>query len=186
MDDRSAAAASTASRADTTNADCHILPCKIDYSGPAPVDVYFQPTPIPQTKPKRCITVSNEDYKKFLNGLIPSRTSASPVVGPGEDPPNLQAAQFRGRGLMATYPPTPVHACVLSLNTNTTGGSSVVVAEVEKQAVVTTISEWQHEHLESAVLRTQRNGASRVARGLEFCRVAAALHQPLGVLPADQ
>jgi Ribonuclease H2 non-catalytic subunit (Ylr154p-like) len=175
---QSSTTASAITHAAMANADCHILPCKIQYSGPAPVDVYFQPTPIPQTKPKRCITVSNEDYKNFLNGSIRPTTSAPPDIRPGDDPPTLQAAHFRGRGLMATYPPAPVHACVLHLNTSASPQKSVV-AVVEKQAIVKTISEWQHEHLESAVLRTQRNGATRVARGLEYCRIAAALHEPL-------
>jgi Ribonuclease H2 non-catalytic subunit (Ylr154p-like) len=186
MDEGTAKAASSITHAAMADADCHILPCKIDYSGPASVDVYFQPTPIPQTKPKRCITVSNDDYKRFLNGSIRPTTSDPPDIGPDDDPPKLQAAQFRGRGLMATYPPAPVHACVLHLNTSASPQKSVV-AVVEKQAVVKTISEWQHEHLESAVLRTQRSGATRVGRGLEYCRIAAALHEPLAVPPpADQ
>jgi hypothetical protein len=107
--------------------ECHILPCSIDYTGKAPVSVYFQPTP-------------------FQEGLY-------------------QAAQFRGRGLLALEP-VAVSGRLLNVKDN----------KVTTQASFDRITEWQHVHQTAAL-----TSSGRVQRALDWNEIASALHSKLPV-----
>jgi len=85
---------------------------------------------------------------------------------------DLQAAQFRGRGLLAAAP-TRLQARVLTVHPD----QGQVVSEMS----VGKVSEWHHEHLEQAIASPRHINSRRIARALEWCYVAQLLHQPLPV-----
>lgn len=137
------------------SATCHALPCKIEFTGKAPVYLYFQPQ-----------SVENDASSS-------SDSTAS-----------LQAAQFRGRGLLAcntssyspTDPPeTALHGRMLTVNSDKTG--------VSVQASFEQLTEWHHEHQPAAVQQAAKlnKNPSRVQRARNWFSVAAALHAPVPV-----
>jgi len=132
---------------DDVNADrseCHILPCAVDYTGPAPVRRYFRP----QT-------------------LEPRRRRGDPLV---------QAAQFRGRGLLAG-PAVAVSGQVWELE-DRKHDHGAPTQTVHRLAQFSRVTEWQHAHL---VEQVQQQHGNRVQRALEWMELAAALHAPLPV-----
>lgn len=142
--------------------ECHILPCSLDFTGPAPVRRYFQP----QT--------------------LQSRRSSSSSSSTGDAP--VQAAQFRGRGLLAG-PAVAVSGQVWELedrrDDSNPGGTAITCL-----AQFSHVTEWQHAHLVEQVQQQQqqqqqptlvRSDGNRVQRALEWMELAAALHAPLPV-----
>ena len=85
---------------------------------------------------------------------------------------DLQAAQFRGRGLLAAAP-TQVQARVLTVHPDQ--------GQVVNGVSVSRVSEWHHEHFEQAIASPSHINSSRIARALEWCHVTQLLHQPLAV-----
>lgn len=181
---------------------CHELPCRIAYSGAAPVAAYFHPTPIISIPPP-----------------------LSPQPPPPLDPPQWQAATVRGRGLIAranplsfaeyranaadgttgmatvtTTPPPPpstgmgmgmgIQGCVFqqqqpkntTLSSSFSSSSTVVLQRIEAFDAVT---EWQHEHSihsNNSIHSNTSTTASQQSRwnqALDWIAVAAALHEPL-------
>jgi hypothetical protein len=147
------------------SATCHALPCSIEFTGKAPVYLYFQPHP-----------VEND-------------TSSSS----GSSSTSFQAAQFRGRGLLAcssntisntgsgssdspTHPPEKaLQGRLLAVNSDKTG--------VSVQATFEHLTEWHHEHQPAALQQaTQPNkNPNRVQLARDWFPVAAALHAPVPV-----
>jgi hypothetical protein len=147
------------------SATCHALPCKIEFTGRAPVHLYFQPQ-----------SVEND-------------TSSSS----GSSSTSFQAAQFRGRGLLAcsnstgtvssssssispTNPPeTALHGRMLAVNSDKTG--------ISVQASFEHLTEWHHEHQPAAVQQATKlnKNPSRVQLARDWFSVAAALHAPVPV-----
>jgi len=83
---------------DSSTTTCHALPCDIDYTGKAPVYLYFRPQPLQDTP-----NAVNNDKTAQL------------------------AAQFRGRGLLAAAP-TAVHGRMLTVNNNNHIDNTVTVS----------------------------------------------------------
>jgi hypothetical protein len=145
------------------SATCHALPCNIEFTGKAPVYLYFQPH-----------SVEND-------------TSSST----GSSSASFQAAQFRGRGLLAcssntgssssssdspTHPPeTALQGRLLTVNSDKTG--------VSVQASFEHLTEWHHEHQPAALQQaTQLNkNPNRVQLARDWFPIAAALHAPVPV-----
>ena len=145
---------------------CHSLPCNIDYSGRAQVEVYFSPQLIPTSE-----ATSNND----------------PMV-PTIQEDRVYSAQFRGRQLLAAEPyqhtssvhdvanPNPVQqqqGRLLEIDA-TKGQSSKGVVRVK--AKFSNIHEWKHEYDPDVVRRNNVIGhQSRVRAALEWCDVAHAV-----------
>jgi hypothetical protein len=138
------------------SATCHALPCKIEFTGKAPVYLYFQP---------QSQSVEND-------------TNSSS----GSSSTSFQAAQFRGRGLLAcnssnapTPPETALHGRMLTVNSDKTG--------VSVQASFEHLTEWHHEHQPAAVQQASKlsKNPSRVQLAQDWFSVAAALHAPVPV-----
>jgi hypothetical protein len=139
---------------------CHALPCNIEFTGKAPVYLYFQPHPVESNNTDNDTSTANTS----------SSSSSSTTC--------LQAAQFRGRGLLActSSPQETVHGRLLqvhdknSSSNNNTGGVSV-------QASFEHLTEWHHEHQPAAVhAAMQKHDRVKLAR--DWFPVAAALHAP--------
>jgi hypothetical protein len=139
------------------SATCHALPCKIEFTGKAPVYLYFQPQSV------------ENDTTSSSSGI--SSTS-------------FQAAQFRGRGLLAcnssskspTHPPeTALHGRMLTVNSDKTG--------VSVQASFEHLTEWHHEHQPAAVQQATKlnKNPNRVQLARDWISIAAALHAPVPV-----
>jgi hypothetical protein len=147
---------------------CHALPCKIEFTGKAPVYLYFQPH-----------AVEND-----------TSSSSSSSSSSGSSSSSFQAAQFRGRGLLAcssssttdsssnspTHPQEPVlHGRLLAVNSDKTG--------VSVQANFEHLTEWHHEHQPAAVQQATKlnKNPNRVQLARDWFSVAAALHAPVPV-----
>jgi hypothetical protein len=131
------------------SATCHALPCKIEFTGKAPVYLYFQPQ------------------------SVESDASSS-----SDSSPTFQAAQFRGRGLLAcnsSSPETTLHGRMLTVNSDKTA--------VTVQASFDQLTEWHHEHQPAAVQQATKlnKNPSRVQLARDWFSVAAALHAPVPV-----
>ena len=135
---------------------CHALPCKIEFTGKAPVYLYFQPQ------------------------SVESGTSSST----GSSSTSFQAAQFRGRGLLAcnnssnsptNSPETAMHGRMLTVNSDKTG--------VTVQASFDHLTEWHHEHQPAAVQQATKlnKNPSRIQLARDWFSIAAALHAPVPV-----
>ncbi len=103
---------------------CHWLPCSIDHDGLAPVNVYFRPELISNVhEPTTDVTdVTDVDLTTFDTD-VPSFSSINPST-----PPQVYAASFRGRSLIAAPNdrkslPKNIVGCVM-MPTNATTGSS--------------------------------------------------------------
>lgn len=141
------------------SATCHSLPCKIEFTGKAPVCLYFQPQ-----------SVENDTSSNSNSG------SSSTL---------FQAAQFRGRGLLAfssssnsppTHPQeTELHGRLLTVNSDKTG--------VSVQATFEHLTEWHHEHQPAAVHQATKlnKNPNRVQLARDWFAIAAALHAPVPV-----
>jgi hypothetical protein len=138
------------------SATCHALPCKIEFTGKAPVYLYFQPQ-----------SVEND-------------TSSSI----GSSSASFQAAQFRGRGLLACNnssnspthaPESELHGRMLTVNSDKTS--------VSVQASFEHLTEWHHEHQPAAVQQATKlnKNPSRVQLARDWFSIATALHLPVPV-----
>jgi len=136
-----------------TSTTCHALPCNIEYTGKAPVDVYFRPAPI----------IHDEER------------------GDGEQQhSSFQAATLRGRGLLAencSDPNMVVHGRLLSVIDGHGGADPNKKQQrvLETVATFDRLTEWHHEHL------VQTKKESRLRTALDWMETAAALHTPLPV-----
>lgn len=141
---------------DNDRSECHILPCTVDYTGPAPVRRYFQPQTLSSRR---------------------GRTGDAPV----------QAAQFRGRGLLAGTA-VAVSGQVWELEDCKDDDGRTTERNVTRLAQFSHVTEWQHAHLVEQVQQQQqqkptsvRSDGNRVQRAREWMELAAALHTPLPV-----
>lgn len=154
--------------------ECHVLPCKIDYSGKVSDYIYFHPQSLEQEE---------VEEKK-------ASTSSSTA--------SFRAAQFRGRGLLScttsqgedgndnddgnnnnsngNNDDTTMHGRLLVKKA--AKGSGIQVAGVFDR-----ITEWHHEHQPSQVLATtlKENNKSVTTRAREWCQIASVLHRPIPV-----
>jgi hypothetical protein len=149
---------------DESATTCHALPCNIEFTGKAPVYLYFQPHSV--------------------------ESDASSSSGSSSN--SFQAAQFRGRGLLAcsnsnstvadsssnspTHPQeTELHGRMLTVNSDKTG--------VSVQASFEHLTEWHHEHQPAAVHQATKlnKNPNRVQLARDWFPIAAALHAPVPV-----
>jgi len=149
-----AQSSSVAGAAASTSTTCHALPCNIDYTGKAPVEVYFRPAPV----------------------LVQGESGDDEA----QQPPKYQAATLRGRGLLASAVNNSVggssagsscqiQGCVLAKDDS--GQQLKTVTHFE------TLTEWHHEH--SPVALAQKE--SRLRTAVDWLETAAALHAPIPV-----
>jgi len=191
--------------------ECHVLPCKVDYSGKVCDYAYFHPQPllVPgggafDESGGRSSSIGGE-----LKEVDSSRTS------------EFRAVQFRGRGLISYNDAgagaeeksnnddendlnNKLHGRLLKVrkdNKSKNGGKKDVIVVGSFQRM----TEWHHEHVPSRVkekvMQQQRGGggqrrqhtssattggageAQRVAQ--EWCQIAAVLHNPIPVAEDD-
>lgn len=149
---------------------CHSLPCTIEYTGKAPVYLYFQPE-----------TLTNP-AEQADDGAHDADDTTKPA---------MQAAQFRGRGLLAPAATTTsttsdanatkpaVHGRLLNISSSTSSSNNANTT-VSVQAHFDTLTDWHHEHQPAAVLQAlQLNNRSQTAT--DWFPVASALHAPIPV-----
>lgn len=104
----------------------------------------------------------NVDY----DGMAPVHMYFAPQPL-SNDNDEIQAAQFRGRGLISVRQDT-VQGAILSFTSEGT---------VQQQASFGGIREWHHEHTVAAAQRA----TSQVQRAQEWYQVARAAHDPIPV-----
>lgn len=158
-------------QSDDGSLKCHILPCKVDYSGRVPgAQHFFQPTPIPEDP----ATDAGSSSSSSTNGITTTKHD-------GTTEGTLLAATLRGRGLLGretTVSTNDFQANLRVLKVNCTsigstdhhGWLQVDGPPVEK------IIQWEHEHAPEA-LRHKKGGSMSNARA--WCQVAQALHAPV-------
>ena len=149
----------------SSGSQCHSLPCKMEYSGRAPVEVFFAPHLIPTTDS----TGDNHDNK---------------------DTSNMYAAHFRGRQLLATEPYQ--HARIAATKTEASPTttkmqgrllelhachSSTSPEKIQVVAQFDGIWQWQHESeprraANAAATLAEKN---RVVAAMQWCDVAHAV-----------
>lgn len=140
---------------------CHALPCSIDFTGRAPVQVYFTP---------HLVTEKEEDDAKE-EGKANDKSS----------PAKVYSAQFRGRQLLALEPKQndsdrnnnqlPLHGRLLEVDFCKAKNSE---DRVKVKGKFSSIFEWKHE-CQPAVLQNFSDNNNRVKAALQWCEVAQAV-----------
>jgi len=188
----------------SSSGECHVLPCKIDYSGKVSDFVYFHPHALEQMEENDDSkgTSQNDSDPAPSQGTCTSGVEATAsTVGDEQGSsttPVYRAVHFRGRGLLAcTSPNRGDDAEESDSEDNLLNGRLLVKPKATKSrqspgegqevrvvAGFDRITEWYHEHEPSPIVRaaaaeTRANGAATRAR--EWCQIASALHGPVPV-----
>lgn len=167
----------------SSSAECHLLPCDIDYDGNAPVHIFFRPTAVEGAG------ASTDEAAESSEGKAEGTTAGADAEGndsSGQDPAIL-AAQLRGRGLLCvqptTLPDSVVGTVVSSENASRSTGTSAQASGSGGVELVggtfTSIHEWHHEHDIRSLKRAELKGAGVTGRAVEWMEVARSVHDPI-------
>jgi hypothetical protein len=132
---------------------CHGLPCNIDYTGRAPVDVYFRPTALPDGK-FQAATFRGR-------GLLANAPVEEGSMNDNESNtnPSLNGYLFE----------------IVS--------AEVGEKQLRSVASFDRFTEWHHEHHLNTVAQKESasQGCTRLGNALDWIEIATALHAPLPV-----
>jgi hypothetical protein len=157
----------------SSSAECHLLPCDIEYDGNAPVHVFFRPTEV---------HVAGATSDEAATQQLQSESRD------GKQDPAVLAAQLRGRGLLCVRPtalPDSVVGTVVSSEnaTRATGTSAQGACGNSGVELVggtfTAIHEWHHEHDVRSLKRAELKGNGVAGRAVEWMEVARSVHDPI-------
>ena len=120
---------------------CHWLPCSIDYDGVAPVDVFFRP---------ESIHLDNNDGDNHLKAKEENdekvKLEERSETKRGRKRKTIDAASFRGRGLLAKQPiPLSEQNIVGSVLTLSSSSSTASKCNIEIGEQFSEVHEWEHE-----------------------------------------
>jgi Ribonuclease H2 non-catalytic subunit (Ylr154p-like) len=174
-------------------AECHALPCSINFTGKAPTaPFYFRPAALADVN--ETTTRANT-----MDTSIDTTTTGTPATTPTSTPgsPVLLAASLRGRGLLSVVPSltstSEIQGRLLRVDDGDYPSTTTRTATATILSEFPHIQEWHHEHQISVVVADQneassssssRRSKSRVRLATEWCHIAAALHQPIPVGPS--
>jgi len=198
----------------STTKECHILPCKIDYSGKVSDYIYFHPQTLE----------AYQDQNTY---------NAGDSTGDSASSASFRAAQFRGRGLLSCNvlgasnigqndkdkdedkdknsktddgdadendnynDESNKSNAGISDHDNSLQGRLLTVkksnkkssSEIQVIGSFDQFTEWYHEHQPEKVLETstkQRNAKVDItSRAKEWCQIAYTLHRPIPVVEQD-
>ena len=162
----------------SSTAECHLLPCDIEYDGNAPVHIFFRPTAVEGASSGEAGTQKHSESSDDDHNKTETATTNAGATG-------VLAAQLRGRGLLCVQPtalPTSVVGTVVSSEhaTRMTGSSSGSGSGVELVGgTFTSIHEWHHEHDIRSLKRAELKGDGVAGRAKEWMEVARSVHDPI-------
>ena len=176
----------------SSTAECHLLPCDIEYDGNAPVHIFFRPTAVEGASSGEAGTQKHSESSDDHNKTETATTNAGAVdntdnTSSSHNSTGVLAAQLRGRGLLCVQPtalPTSVVGTVVSTenatritgsNSNSSSGSGVELVG----GTFTTIHEWHHEHDVRSLKRAELKGDGVAGRAVEWMEVARSVHDPI-------
>ena len=159
----------------SSTAECHLLPCDIEYDDNAPVHIFFRPTAVEGASSGEAGTQKHSESSDDHNKTETATTNAGAT--------GVLAAQLRGRGLLCVQPtalPTSVVGTVVSSEhaTRMTGSSSGSGVELVG-GTFTSIHEWHHEHDIRSLKRAELKGDGVAGRAKEWMEVARSVHDPI-------
>ena len=172
----------------SSSAECHLLPCDIEYDGNAPVHIFFRPTAVAGAgaSTDEAAECSEGKAEGTTAGVADSDGNGTTGSSNSQDPAIL-AAQLRGRGLLCVQPtPLPdsvVGTVVSSENASRSTGTSAQASGSGGVELVggtfTSIHEWHHEHDIRSLKRAELKGAGVTGRAVEWMEVARSVHDPI-------
>ena len=175
----------------SSTAECHLLPCDIEYDGNAPVHIFFRPTAVEGASSGEAGTqkhsessASDAHNNKTETATTNAGADNADTTSSSNDSTGVLAAQLRGRGLLCVQPtalPTSVVGTVVSTEHATrTGSSSGSGSGVELVGgTFTSIHEWHHEHDIRSLKRAELKGDGVAGRAVEWMEVARSVHDPI-------
>ena len=173
----------------SSTAECHLLPCDIEYDGNAPVHIFFRPTAVEGASSGEAGTQkhseSSDDHNKTETATTNPGADNTDNTSSSHDSTGVLAAQLRGRGLLCVQPtvlPTSVVGTVVSSEhaTRMTGSNSSSGSGVELVGgTFTSIHEWHHEHDVRSLKRSELKGNGVAGRAVEWMEVARSVHDPI-------
>lgn len=133
---------------------CHMLPCKIEFTGRAPVEVYFSP--------------------HLVSGQGTTNEANEDSEGQGD---RVYGSQFRGRQLLATDPYQPstgtiIQGRLLEVDAHIAKSSE---DRVQVKGKFTSVLEWKHESDPAVLRNSSSNQNSRVRAAMKWFDVAHAV-----------
>lgn len=172
----------------SSSAECHLLPCDIEYDGNAPVHIFFRPTTLEGAGASTDEAADKESKSNDVkaDGTTASADSNSNSNSSSQEP-SILAAQLRGRGLLCAQPtslPDSVVGTVVSSenasrSTDTSAQASGSGGVELVGGTFTSIHEWHHEHDIRSLKRTELKGAGVTRRAMEWMEVARSVHDPI-------
>ena len=174
----------------SSSAECHLLPCDIEYEGNAPVHIFFRPTKVEGAGPSTddAATKQPESNDEKADGTTASANSNSNSnSNSSSQEPAILAAQLRGRGLLCVQPTalpdSVVGTVVSSENASRSTGTSAQASGSGGVELVggtfTSIHEWHHEHDIRSLKRAELKGTGVTGRAVEWMEVARSVHDPI-------
>ena len=169
----------------SSSAECHLLPCDIEYDGNAPVHIFFRPTTVEGAGASTNESESND--VKADGATATASADANSNSNSSSQDPAILAAQLRGRGLLCVQPtPLPdsvVGTVVSSENASRSKGTSAQASGSGGVELVggtfTSIHEWHHEHDIRSLKRAELKGNGVAGRAVEWMEVARSVHDPI-------
>ena len=164
----------------SSTAECHLLPCDIEYDGNAPVHIFFRPTAVEGASSGEAgmqkHSESSDDHNKTETATTNAGADNADNTSSSNDSTGVLAAQLRGRGLLCVQPtalPTSVVGTVVSSEhaTRITGSSSGSGVELVGGTFMS-IHEWHHEHDIRSLKRAELKGDGVAGRAVEWMEVA--------------
>ena len=172
----------------SSSAECHLLPCDIEYDGNAPVHIFFRPTVVEGAGASTDEAANKESESNDVeaDGTTASDEANSNNSSSSQDP-TILAAQLRGRGLLCVQPtslPDSVVGTVVSSEnaSRSTGTSAQASGSCGVELVggtFTSIHEWHHEHDIRSLKRAELKGTGVNGRAVEWMEVARSVHDPI-------
>uniref|UniRef100_A0A6U0LL16 Uncharacterized protein n=1 Tax=Minutocellus polymorphus TaxID=265543 RepID=A0A6U0LL16_9STRA len=175
----------------SSTAECHLLPCDIEYGGNAPVHIYFRPTAVEGASSDEAAAKQSESgggNNKTETAATNADADNTSTGTSSQDSAGVLAAQLRGRGLLCLQPtalPTSVVGTVVSTDNATRmaggaaqgsgGGGGVELVG----GTFTSIHEWHHEHDVRSLKRAELKGSGVAGRTVEWMEVARSVHDPI-------
>jgi hypothetical protein len=135
---------------------CHGLPCNIDYTGRAPIDVFFRPTALPDGK-FQAATFRGRGL--LANAPVDDDGTVNDTNVESNTNPSLNGHLFE----------------IVSAE----GGGK----QLRSVASFDRFTEWHHEHHLKSVAQKESasHGCTRLGNALDWIEIAAAMHAPLPV-----
>jgi len=155
---------------------CHWLPCSIEYNGVAPVNVFFRPEYIHidnDDGDNHHLKVKGEKDEKCVNIKLEER----PQIKRGRKRKTIEAASFRGRGLLAKQPialsEQNIVGSVLTFHSPSSSSTTASKCNIEIGEQFSEVHEWEHEWDVNKVAKVGRCVGRRggVTNGIEFLQV---------------